>query len=300
LPRHVSGFADRHGKMRYRYRRKGRAPYYFQHEPGTPEFLAELHACETGDVAPQIEVAGDRAVPGTFDDLLTRYYRSPDFLNPGERTRVIYRGTLDRWRDRTRKGQRYGGGMVRDLQARHVEAMLAELLPHRTAANMLRKRLSALMKFAVRIGMATSNPVVATRPFKVEGSGFHSWSEDEIAAYEAKHVRGTMARLTFDLLLWTGQRGGDVRRLGSGNVHGDRLELIQEKTKAEVSLPIMPALAASLVATASTARVFVLNEHGRQFSAKGFGNKFRKWCDEAGTPGVLRPWSAQSRRSPIR
>lgn len=284
LPPNVSGFADRHGKMRYRFRRKGHATYYFKHAPGTPEFLAELRACEAGEAAPAIEVGVDNAAPGTFDDLLARYYRSPDFLNPSERTRVIYRGTLERWRERTRKGQRYGGAMVRDLQPRHVEAMLAELLPHRTAANMLRKRLSALMKFAVRIGMAGSNPVTATRPFKVEGTGFHSWSEDEIATYEARHPRGTMARLTFDLLLWTGQRGGDVRRLGPGNVKSDRIELIQEKTKAEVSLPIMPALAASLLATPGTGRIFVLTEHGRQFSVKGFGNKFRQWCDEAGLP----------------
>jgi integrase len=145
--------------------------------------------------------------------------------------------------------------MVRDLQARHVEAMMAEMLPYRTSANMLRKRLSALMNFAVRNGMASTNPVLVTRAFKVEGNGFHSWSEDEIAAYEARHGVGTMARLAFDLMLWTGQRGGDVRRIGVDNIKGDRIELVQEKTKAEVSLPILPALAASI-----------------------------QWCDEAGLP----------------
>ncbi|HEX8553990.1 MAG TPA: tyrosine-type recombinase/integrase [Sphingomonas sp.] len=284
LPQHVSVFKDRHGKKRYRYRRKSVVTYYFKHLPGTEEFLVELHACQSGEAAPAIEIAADRSTPGSFDELLVRYYRSPDFLNPGERTRVIYRGVLERWRNRTRKGVRYGSTMVRDLQPRHVEAMLAEVLPHRTAANMLRKRLSALMKFAVRIGMAASNPVLATRPFKVEGNGFHSWTEDEIAAFEARHPRGTMARLAFDLMLWTGQRGGDVRRLGAGNIQGARISLIQEKTKAEVSLPILPALAASILATSSTSRIFVLTEHGRQFSVKGFGNKVRQWCDEAGLP----------------
>jgi integrase len=174
--------------------------------------------------------------------------------------------------------------MVRDLQARHVEAMMAEMLPYRTSANMLRKRLSALMNFAVRNGMASTNPVLVTRAFKVEGNGFHSWSEDEIAAYEARHGVGTMARLAFDLMLWTGQRGGDVRRIGVDNIKGDRIELVQEKTKAEVSLPILPALAASILATSSTGRIFVLTEFGRQFSVKGFGNKIRQWCDEAGLP----------------
>lgn len=284
LPQHVTEFKDRHGKKRYRFRRKGFATYYFKHLPGTVEFLAELSACEKGEAAPAIEVGDHRLTAGSFDDLLYRYYRSPDFLNPGERTRVVYRGTLDRWRDRERNGIRYGSAMVRDLQPRHVEQMLAELLPHRTSANMLRKRLSALMNFAIRIGMASSNPVLVTRAFKVEGTGFYSWTEDDIAAFEAKHPRGTMARLTFDLMLWTGQRGGDVRRLGAGNIQGKRIELVQEKTKAAVSLPVLPALAASLLATGSTGRVFVLTEFGRQFSVKGFGNKVRQWCDEAGLP----------------
>lgn len=78
------------------------------------------------------------------------------------------------WRSRTRKGRRYGEIMVRELQPRHAEPMLAEQPPHRTSANMLRNRLSALMKFAMRIGMASSNPVIVTRPLKITGGGFHS------------------------------------------------------------------------------------------------------------------------------
>ncbi len=284
LPKHVSTFRDRHGKAHYRYRRTGFVTYYFKNEPGTDAFLAELRACNDGVSAPAIEAGANRAAVGTFDDLLSRYYRSPDFLDPGERTRIVYRGTLERWRSRTRKGRRYGEIMVRELQPRHVEAMLAELLPHRTSANMLRKRLSALMKFAMRIGMAGSNPVIVTRPFKVSGGGFHSWSEEEIAAYERRHAIGTVARLAFDLMIWTGQRGGDARKMGPASVRDTRLELTQEKTKVFVSLPIMPGLAESILATPTVGAFFVVTEFGKQFSVKGFGNKFRQWCDEAGLP----------------
>jgi integrase len=28
--------------------------------------------------------------------------------------------------------------------------------------------------------------------------------------------------------------------------------------------------------------IFLLSEHGKPYSRKGFGNKFRQWCDEAG------------------
>jgi hypothetical protein len=199
LPKHVSTFRDRHGKAHYRYRRTGFATYYFKNEPGTDAFLAELRACNDGVSAPEIEAGANRAAVGTFDDLLSRYYRSPDFLDPGERARVVYRGTLERWRSRSPKGRRYGEIMVRELQPRHVEAMLAELLPHRTSANMLRKRLSALMKFAMRIGMAGTNPVIVTRPFKVSGGGFILSINDTPGAratFERFHVAATETTYT--------------------------------------------------------------------------------------------------------
>ncbi len=284
LPQYVTEFRDRHGKARYRYRRKGFVTYYFKHAPGTEGFRQELRACEDGLSAPAIDPGADRAQPGSFDDLIGRYYRSADFLDPGERTRTVYRGVIERWRNRTRKGRRYGEIMVRDLEARHVEAMLSETLPHRTAANMLRKRLSALMKFAIRIGMARTNPVAATRPFKVESGGFHTWTEDEIAAFEARHSVGSKARLALDLMLWTGQRGGDARVMGPAHVRQKRLVVTQEKTGATVSLPLLPPLAQSILATPSGGLVFLLSEHGKPYSRKGFGNKFRQWCDEAGLP----------------
>lgn len=283
LPEWVSEYRSRHGKTYYRFRRKGFASYTFKAALGSDGFRQEYQSCLDGTAAPAIDVGADRAAPGSFDDLIARYYRSPDFLDPGDRTRVVYRGVIERWRKhKPNNGKPYGEAMVRDLQPRHVEKMMADMLPYRTAANMLRKRLKALMQFAIRQGLSNVNPVDATRPFKVEGGGFHTWSEDEIAAYESTHKVGTMARLAFDLLLFTGQRGGDVRLLGPGHVRDRRITITQEKTGVTVSLPILPPLAESILATPSRAMIFVVNGLGRPFTRKGFGNRFRAWCDEAG------------------
>lgn len=278
LPQWVSEYRDRHGKPRYRFRRKGFATYSFRNPPGTEGFRQEYQACLDGIAVERVEPGADRIVPGSFDDLIARYYRSPDFLDPSDRTRAVYRGVIERWR------AKYGSAKVRDLEPRHVADMMAEMLPHRTAANMLRKRLRALMQFAIRQGMADSNPVLATRPYKVDSTGFHTWTEAEIAKYEAKHPIGTTARLALDLLLWTGQRGGDVRTMGPGHVRDKRLIVKQEKTGVIVSLPILPDLARSILASPSGAMVFLLSGHGKPYSRKGFGNKFRQWCDEAGLP----------------
>lgn len=278
LPKWVSEYPDRHGKPRYRFRRKGYTQYLFKNAPGTEGFRQEYRACLDGLASERTDPGADRIIAGTFDDLITRYYRSPDFLDPGPRTQVVYRGTIERWR------VKYGKARVRDLEPRHVAEMLAEMLPYRTSANMLRKRLRALLQFAIREGLADRNPVLATKPYKVESTGFHTWSEDEIAQFEARHPVGSKARLALDLMLWTGQRGGDARIMGAGHVRGKRLVVTQEKTGATVSLPILPALARSIMATKSSALVFLLSDHGKPYSPKGFGNKIRQWCDEAGLP----------------
>jgi hypothetical protein len=42
LPENVTEYRDRHGKPRYRFRRKGSPVHHFKAQPGTPEFMAEL------------------------------------------------------------------------------------------------------------------------------------------------------------------------------------------------------------------------------------------------------------------
>ncbi len=278
LPSWVSEYADRHGKARYRFRRKGFKQYLFKCAPGTEGFRQEYKACMDGLAAPAIEPGAGRVVAGTFDDLILRYYRSADFLDPSDRTRAIYRGVLERWR------KKYGSANVRDLKTRHVEEMMAERLPHRTSANMLRKRLRALMDFAKRQELAGENPVLGTKPYKVDTTGFHTWTESEISQFETRHPIGKKARLALDLMLWTGQRGGDARVMGPQHVRDNRLHVTQQKTGAIVSLPILPALAQSIIAARPSDLVFLLSEHGKPYSVKGFGNKFRQWCDEAGLP----------------
>lgn len=284
LPEHVTEYSDRHGKRRYRFRRAGYKTHHFKAQPGTEEFRAEYAACKDIEIAPG-QIGAARVIPGTFDDLLTRYYASSKFLSPSDRTRVVYRGVLERWREtKTKSGKRYGSAYVRDLTAAHVDEMMAAMLPHRTAANMLRKRLAALMDFAVVRGMATGNPVRSVETLKVDSKGFHTWTEEEIARFEATHAVGTRARLAFDLLLWTGQRGGDVRLMGPDLTKGGRLVLSQEKTDVDLSLPILKPLADSLLTAPIGAATFLVTRSGEPFTRKGFGNWFRDQCDKAALP----------------
>lgn len=277
LPKWVSEYRSRHGKSYYRFRRKGFTNHTFKNDPGTEEFMEEYQACLDGDhnrLVPQAH----KATPGSVDDLLARYYRSAEFVALRSTTQAVYRREFDRWR------RQYGGASVRDLESHHVAEMLAERLPHVHSANTLRKRLSFLMDFAIRLGFADKNPVRAIRSYKTKSTGYHTWTDEEIARFEAFHPTGTIPRLAFDLLLWTGQRGGDVRILGPQHIKDKRINIVQSKTGAKVSLPILAPLAESILATPTRGLVFILSAHNKPYSAKSFPQRFSKWCTDAGLP----------------
>jgi integrase len=50
------------------------------------------------------------------------------------------------------------------------------------------------------------------------------------------------------------------------------------------ALPVLPQLQRVIDATPSGHMTFIVTEFGKPFSANGFGNKFREWCDQAGLP----------------
>lgn len=115
--------------------------------------------------------------------------------------------------------------------------------------------------------------------------GFHTWTEDEVSAFEAKRPVGTRQRLALDLLLYTGLRRGDVVRLGRQHVRDGLLTIRTEKTGEIIILLLLPALAASISAAPVGDLAFLVTERGQPFVKEGFGNWFRKACEAAGCPG---------------
>lgn len=64
----VSGFRDRHGKARYRFRRKGQAQYLFKHAPGTEAFRQKYQDCLAGVEAPTLKAGADRVKSSAATD----------------------------------------------------------------------------------------------------------------------------------------------------------------------------------------------------------------------------------------
>src|SRR5262245_6138080 len=111
--------------------------------------------------------------------------------------------------------------------------------------------LRGLMRHAINVGLRADDPTVGVRGPKFKSAGFYSWSEEDIAAFEAKHPIGSRARLALALLLYTAQRRADVIKLGRQHIRDGLLHIRQSKTGKPLAIPIHPALRTVLDATPS-------------------------------------------------
>jgi integrase len=84
------------------------------------------------------------------------------------------------------------------------------------------------------------------------------------------------------LALCTGQRLGDVVRMGWQHVRGNKIAVRQEKTNAPLLIPIASMLAQALESVPRTNLTFLLTERGAAFTKGGFNDWFRRRYREAG------------------
>jgi len=72
--------------------------------------------------------------------------------------------------------------------------------------------------------------------------------------------------------------------MGWQHITNDMIAVRQEKTSTPLMIPMHPALRAVLDSVPRTNLPFLTTARGAPFDANGFGNLWRKWCDEAGLP----------------
>lgn len=276
LPRYASAYYDRHGKQRIRLRRTGWPSLQIHDAPGTAEFTEAYHKwLKHGRIKP----GADKIKPGTFDDLITRFYASKEWAQIKETTRYTYRGELERFR------AKYGERSAMTMTAQHVANLISKMAATPSAANNLRKRLGQLFRLAITLNWRTDNPAKSVAGIRVKTTGFKTWQEEQIEQFEAHWPVGTAPRLAFDLALYTAQRRSDVRVMGPQHVTGTSIKVKQLKTGKDLVIPMHPRLIESILATKTGHLAFVISQRGAPFSAKSFGNWFRKQCKAAGLEG---------------
>lgn len=284
LPKYVTAFYDRHSKERFRYR-KGPVSRYLRGPFNSPEFKEDLKTAKAG--GPTLRL--DRNVPGTVNDLVSRYYASATFQKAGETRQKVVRGIIEGFRGE------FGNDRVAGFDFDHIEAILLAKSAKRregkriiggpVAANNLHKQLKRLFKYAVKLKLIPTNPAELAEGIAAPKGGRHPWSEEQIAAYRKRHPLGTKARLAMEIFLWTGLRLADGARFGRAHIKGGQVRYVQAKTGKELVLPAAPQLLAAIDAMPAVGlTTFLVTDYGKPFSPDGLGNKMREWCDQAGLP----------------
>lgn len=270
---YLKSYRDRHGKERHYFRKPGSPTVALPGEYGTKAFVEAYWAARDG--APKREIGEERTIPGSFNALIVLFYKSKGFQQIQPKTRATYRGVLERFR------KDHGDKLVRGLKRRHVEAIL-EAVPANQQT--WRKVLRLVLNLAEARGWIDQHPMANMRMSKKPIEGFRPWTPDDIAAFEKRWAPGTRERLAFVLLLYTGQRRGDVVKMGRQHLQAGKLRVKQRKTGTELLLTIHPALKAELDRVPPGQLGFLLTQYGDPFTDNGFGNWFRESAKAAGLP----------------
>lgn len=140
--------------------------------------------------------------------------------------------------------------------------------------------LRGVFQWAVEIGRLASDPTASVKVARPKTDGFHTWTDAEIAQYEAKWPIGTKQRLWMALLLYTGLRRGDACVLGQQHIKNGTIEFRAAKNSAPIIIPLAPELASIIKASPTHERSFI------GLTKESFGNLFREATAEAGVPGT--------------
>jgi integrase len=282
-PANVSFYRDRHGVTRWRFRKKGHPESQTKEPFGSATWWSWYEKARATGLPP---VGSSRTKPGSIDDLAVQYYASSDWALLKATTKRTYKGIFDRFRDLPVGEERIGGLPVAKVEPQHLRKVMDRMADRSAAANNLLKVLRVVFAFAVARGLRETNPAAPLKFMKRRSEGFHTWSEEDIQKFERHWTLGTTERLAFDLLLYTAQRSGDVRRLGPQHLRNGFFRVVQEKTGKVLDLPIHPNLKASIKAVGAEHLTYLVTKHGEPYTAKGFSNWISECANQAGLPKV--------------
>jgi hypothetical protein len=246
--------------------------------PWSPAFLAVYEAALAEHPAVPA-VAADRTIPGTVNAALVSYYQSPAFDALATITKRNRRAILERFRND------HGDKRVAMMHTAALQKILSTKGP--AVQRNWKKALRGFVDHCMVLGMMQVDPLAGVKLAKAKKTGgFHTWSEEEIAAYRSRHAPGTKARLALELILQTGHARADTARMGRQHVKDGKLSMKRQKTGVPFVIPLLPELIAELGRhQTGHLAAFIVNNRGKPYTADTFGEWFAERCKEAGVPG---------------
>ena len=267
-------FVQSFGGYHY-FRRRGFSRIPLPGVVGSTEFMEAYQQALAA--APVLIGASKRSKPGSVSAALAEYYGSQAFRSLTGGTPASRRAILEKFRDK------HGHLPLASLPKEFVVALIDTMTPHE-ARNWL-IAFKHVMRWALERKLVRNDPTAGVKVRRPKTDGFHTWTEDEIAQFEARWPVGAKPRLALALGLYTAQRRGDVVHIGRQHIRDGVLTLRQQKTGASLAIPVHPDLAAIIAATPVGHLTLLTTRTGKSYAANDFSVAFRTWCDAAELPG---------------
>jgi integrase len=256
------------------FRRKGVPCIPLPGIVGSAEFMAAYQQALVA--APKPIGKSLRSTPGSISAAIAEYYESQAFRSLTGGTPAQRRMVLERFREQ------YGEKSLASLPKEFVVALLDTMAPN--TAQLWLKSFRHFFRWCEQRKLLRADPTWGIRLKMPKSDGHHTWTEDEIATFEAHHAVGSKARLAFALGLYTAQRRGDVVRIGRQHIRDGMLTVRQQKTGTTLAIPVHAELARIIDATPIGHLTLLITRFGRSYRSTKFSDQFRAWCEDAGLP----------------
>lgn len=288
--KYVQRLTDRYGKERYYFRVRnqnfGRLPgeegsiefleayrkYYAELEakgmPGPPGRPSKASAPLTGRAA---ELA---FLPGSISWFVERYLVSREYGDFAAMTQVNYRAHLDVIR------ADIGAVPLHDVDTENLDFYIAGVYRQRgaSAADQHLRLISNLWEFAKGFAefkrKGKSNPTREARKYYRVKNPHLPWPKDLQEHFLAKASSSLV--LAYHLLLYTGQRRGDVVAMKWTDIEGGRIKVRQEKTGEQLSLRIHVKLLAELSNNARVHECILTHKWGKPYTSNSLTHRVKE------------------------
>src|SRR6476659_10184358 len=110
------------------------------------------------------------------------------------------------------------------MESRHVRKIRNEREDKPSMANQRMKAMRAMFAWANKEEVFHRNPTLGVENLEEFTEGHHTWIDEELEQYYARHPLGSQACLALDLIRYTACRREDATRLGPRNIKDGRIK----------------------------------------------------------------------------
>lgn len=296
----------KNGSFRYFFRKGGKRFGRIHGEPGTDEFLDNYNAYVNGTTPTSAKLEPSRAKlsrveVGTFGAACMAYmHKSMAFKRLDQTTKAKRRSIIDSMVNEPLTPDANETRRFRDFPLAKIARSDLEVLRDRKAdlpfaADERVKILSQVFKYAKSENIISTDPTMGLQKYHMQTDGHTPASWEHIESFKQHHGTQSNAWLGMLLLIFTGVRVSDLRKLGrqhrqrrsDGDYLCFRMQKGRNKRPVDMEIFIHPALGAALDAIPMDRMTYLVTAHHLPFSSdKAMSARVSSWFKQAGIHGI--------------